>query len=80
MLLLILLEEVRCIPENISCELYMVKFREEWCETHLVVTQFLNLGMLLGSSVFLFMLYCTFNIVCLKILPNNVRCAKYLSV
>ena len=28
MLLLILLEEVRLIPENIFCELYVVKFWE----------------------------------------------------
>ena len=28
MLLLILLEDVRCIPENILCELYVVKVWE----------------------------------------------------
>ena len=28
MLLLTVLEEVRCIPENIFCELYVVKFWE----------------------------------------------------
>ena len=27
--------------------------------------------------VFLFLLYCTFNIVCLKILPQNERCVTY---
>ena len=40
---------------------------------HLFVTQFLKLGMLLGFCV-PFLLYCTFNIVCLKILPQTVTC------
>ena len=33
MLLLILLEEVRCIPENVVCELYVVKFWEGTVQT-----------------------------------------------
>ena len=78
MFLLIVLEEVRCIPEHTFCELYLVKFWEGMVKSHLVVTQFLKLGMLLGFCV-PFLLYCTFNIVCLRILPQNVRCVTYLS-
>ena len=44
MLLPIVLEEERCIPENRYCEF----FGKELYETHLLVTQFLELGMLLG--------------------------------
>ena len=53
MLLPISLKEMRCIPENMFCELYVVKFgnEQEWCETLLVVTQFLELGMLLGFCI-----------------------------
>ena len=51
MLLPIVLEEVSGIPENILYELYLVKFWEGMVKSHLVVKQFLKLGMLLGFCV-----------------------------
>ena len=80
MLLLILLEVVRCLLENIytvNCTWW--SFWKELCETHLDVTQFVKLGMLLGYCVpFLVVLYII--LYACRFFPQNVRCVSCIYV
>ena len=67
MLLPILLEEVRLIRGNIFCELYVVKFWEGMVCNSLSCHTLPKAWHAPWFFVFLFLLYCSLNIVCLKI-------------